>query len=1391
MTYVVSFLFLNNMKNEYNKIKQIGKGSFATVWLAKDAQNKQVVLKEYSSESISEARREYLFLNAVKSNSIPHAIDFQEDPPILIQELIAGKNLQNVKFTKQKQKISFLAKLASILSHLHSFGICYNDLKPENIIIRDDEPVLIDLGLATPNLFNDKIFRGTPAYSAPEKSTQKVNTFSTDTFSFGLIAFQILNGFLPADSMEFNEYKKLLNSPLKWLEYINENIENEYVKSTLSPYPEKRPTMSNIALNFSKEIGISNAANSFDIIKQHTFKCQHNAVQKLIENKQLLCNESDEPEKILEHTLLWLESEGKKSLLLKESDFVWQPLYFYQQFEEHVSSENALLDSIIDSEFNILIYRDIVATKTDLFDKLENLEKSYRVTLSTKSSMGNINYSELKNIETDFQIDISNIPKNFKAKPSLTRFKLLQINGENISEQVPLEILSVLSAIKLPIPITLLEYLWDDFSEKIPAIVAQPSVQIKNDGIYYIGEEQRKPSKKIIEKIYQFADQFKFLSIAARAAILLQNKDEALKLVEKHIKELISIEFYSSAFEVLEIYAEELAITVNLQKQRAFLLRKNGRLKEALTAYENIDIPADSIDFAVIASDKAVILQELNRTNEARKIYEEALYIFEKAKSKKPYLRTLNNIGVIHVQTNHFFDAEKTFLQMLDMAKKYDDKQFTTMAHLNLADVFLRQGEWRKSLYQAQTAAAFGKRFKRKTIETWANIYGIQAQWALGSTENLDEIILKILEDEQLQEQTQMLQNFVVNMLPIMLHINPEKSGSLFGILNSSKTHSDEALISLFWYFIKKNNFLGAFETQQKISNNSFVQIAKAVLSGNSNILESSFRELGLKNDCFEYLQTAFMVTNIPIFQADKQLQTEITSFSSLHPFHPLTTIKSNSGNLPGMQHMKVLWEIISLIHSNESFETTMQSILAGVIRIAELERAIYYSFENGEMLPKFGFNRDINPLDLQNTSISTTILQETIKLGHIRFFEGLQEDTPFDIHSSIFGLGLRTAVCYPIIVNNEIRGIIYADATSAKDFTEQEHNLLETLFVQSRVALEKTEKIESLLKEREQIIEYGVNAYPEIIGNSKPMQKIFTLMKTVSSYNVNTMITGPTGSGKELIAKALHREYNAKAPFIAVNCAAIPENLLESELFGYTKGAFTGAMKDTKGKIEAANTGTLFLDEIGDMPPALQAKLLRVLQDRIITPLGSTKDIPVSFRIITATNQNLKDLVSKGVFREDLYFRLNVLEIELPSLAERKEDILPLAEFFMQKFNLKFGKQIKQLSSHSARKLLQNEWRGNVRELENTMEKAVLLSSGEELETSALDIETDELTLVSHDQLPLDWIEYRQYRKRIIQQLDKRYADQLLEKTNGNINRASTVGRIPRPQIYRIMKEV
>ncbi len=233
---------------------------------------------------------------------------------------------------------------------------------------------------------------------------------------------------------------------------------------------------------------------------------------------------------------------------------------------------------------------------------------------------------------------------------------------------------------------------------------------------------------------------------------------------------------------------------------------------------------------------------------------------------------------------------------------------------------------------------------------------------------------------------------------------------------------------------------------------------------------------------------------------------------------------------------------------------------------------------------------------------------------------------------------------------------------------------------------------------------------FSSIIGQSPAMQKTFEIIKTVAGTDSTVLITGNSGTGKELAARAIH--YNSKRknkPFIAVNCGAISENLIESELFGHKKGAFTGAISDKEGFFKAADGGTLFLDEISEMPPQLQVKLLRVLQEREFTPVGTTHAIPINIRFLASTNRNLKEEIQQNRFREDLYYRLNVVEITMPSLKNRKEDIPMLANHFLNKYRHQMGKNISGIDQSAYRALMNYDWKGEVRELENVMERAVI----------------------------------------------------------------------------------
>ena len=255
-------------------------------------------------------------------------------------------------------------------------------------------------------------------------------------------------------------------------------------------------------------------------------------------------------------------------------------------------------------------------------------------------------------------------------------------------------------------------------------------------------------------------------------------------------------------------------------------------------------------------------------------------------------------------------------------------------------------------------------------------------------------------------------------------------------------------------------------------------------------------------------------------------------------------------------------------------------------------------------------------------------------------------------------------------------------------------------------------------------------STFHNLVGNAKSMMKLFDTVKKLSTVKSNVLIVGESGTGKELFARAVH--YNGVTrdkPFIAVNCGAIPETLIESELFGYRRGAFTGAVRDKVGYFEAANGGTLFLDEISTLPLAVQSSLLRVLEEKVVVPVGDTHPRQIELRVIAASNQDLDKMVAEKQFREDLLFRLNVVKITLPPLRQRKEDIPLLVHHFLDKYTRQMNKHVPGLTNGAMRALLNHEWRGNVRELENVIERAVIFAEGRQIGVEDMPFSTEGIT--------------------------------------------------------------
>jgi DNA-binding NtrC family response regulator len=342
------------------------------------------------------------------------------------------------------------------------------------------------------------------------------------------------------------------------------------------------------------------------------------------------------------------------------------------------------------------------------------------------------------------------------------------------------------------------------------------------------------------------------------------------------------------------------------------------------------------------------------------------------------------------------------------------------------------------------------------------------------------------------------------------------------------------------------------------------------------------------------------------------------------------------------------------------------------------------------------------------------------------------------------------------------------------KPFNPEELSLIIKRLVESQSLIKEISHLRKELQKQYQ--------FYDLISKSAKMQKIFDLARTIAKSNSNILILGESGTGKELLARAIHNEsLRAAGPFIPVSCVALTETLLESELFGHEKGAFTDAIAQKKGKFELADGGTIFLDEIGDISPKLQLSLLRVLQEKEFTRVGGTKSIKVDVRIIAATNRDLKKAVDEGKFRDDLYYRLNVISIELPPLREHTEDIPLLVNHFIEKFNIEMGGKVERISEEALDLLMEYNWPGNVRELENVIERAMVIIKGTFIKGEDLHLSPQVMKEKGGVSSSDD---------KTIKSIEKKHIAKILKENNWNIQKSAEQLGIDRVTLYNKIKK-
>jgi transcriptional regulator with GAF, ATPase, and Fis domain len=475
------------------------------------------------------------------------------------------------------------------------------------------------------------------------------------------------------------------------------------------------------------------------------------------------------------------------------------------------------------------------------------------------------------------------------------------------------------------------------------------------------------------------------------------------------------------------------------------------------------------------------------------------------------------------------------------------------------------------------------------------------------------------------------------------------------------------------------------------------------------------------------------------------------------------------------------LYEFSERLMRRHDLGELLNALMDAVIEITNADKGFLVLMEGDTLDVKVARNLKKENIADAVSQLSDSIIAKVVQTRRPVIISDAMNDLEFSSSKSIMQLRLSSVICVPLQDRGRLLGVIYVGNDSLVALFQENTMRVLTVFaaqasliIANALMLNEVRLDNKQLHERLEQLRFG-----EIVGTSPPMQAVFRKVEKIAGTDISVLITGETGTGKELIAREIHlRSPRATKPFITINCGAIPENLLESELFGHVKGAFTGAVANKLGKFQAADTGTLFLDEIGELPLNLQVKLLRAIQERVVIRVGDTRTEPVDIRIVAATNRDLEKEIAGGRFREDLYYRLNVVNIHLPPLRDRGEDVVVVARYLLSRYSREYDSKVKGLSPNAVVGIRKHNWPGNIRELENRLKKAIVLADSTVIGPDDLGLTPDVLPQI----LPLAAAKDKWQRE---------YINEVLAVNNGNRTKtARDLGVDPRTVFRHLEKE-
>ena len=1373
----------------------------AVTTLVEAADGIKYVVKSFRPECAAAARAEYLFLQTARGEGVIHALDLiSAENPAIVLEYIPGETLSAASFKSWKEFEICFAQLAQSVSLIHSRGICLNDLKPENIVVNQGRAWLIDFGLATVNLYFERNFRGTPAYAPPEKILRQSNHLAGDVFALGMSMFFCKHGKTMLEITGREEYNQLIQREELWQRQLEVLEQDELVRSLLCHDPAKRPRAFVVAEALAKKHKLQLRSWEKSFISNHVWRSQTAAAERIWKRKTLSCDYQDEPQVIENLLSLWSETGGEKLLILDENLFISQPEEFFRSFPFGYREKNIyqphFVEWLQEQPLKILLRRYRQLSQTNFFDEIQKRTSAMQLWLGQESDLKSLGPQELSEILAGIPAARElkdRLKQQMKsAKPFHARLVLLSLFRQDEATAGGNELADLLAWLKIPLPLLLAEQVWENWFILVQDGVLNRQLSFDSNSLRVEspGVPAREPDPALLDRVLEYASRSGFANIAGEIQFLAGKQEAALEFWSRYVDELIKKEYFHSAYEFVgQIKRRIKALSFDLRKKEAFLARICGHFELSNQLYEKLIAESEGQLKAVLAVDRAIVLQALHRHDEAILSYKDAIELFRIHKDLKSLLRAMNNLGVVYFGLQKFSDAEQLFNDVLQEARQHGNVQFEAISYLNLSDVQLKRCEWKRVLYYTDKAINLSYINQKWNLYANGSVIKARALFAGGDCAAAIGLLTTLIDDPKTRENLLQYQEIIAWLLHFYGICAPEEADATVNECDLNIATMHEILRrELFFYYLGRKRFLQAGLYLRELDE---VPVLKAFFDSDTKLVREKMTEFKAVSELDSYLY--YLTHFVQLFPeaAASDCQDEIAEALNLYTYRPVGLLlerDSCSGNPAGH------WaDFLEQISQAEDAQQLMQLALQRWHKLVQADKYLYLSYAGGQPTPLAAIDASGHDCDSENIVLSRQILDLIAKTDGFFHLSPAAQFVNADPDSSLLGLGINAVCGYTVRSGRQLNGIFYCDSTREMALDQDAQAACQILFLLVNAAFAgfQPEAVVEEYAEPDEPEELET-ASQSIIGKSKPMRDVQAKIALVAGHNVNVLITGPTGSGKELVAREIHRQYIAKnqgrrnTPFVAVNCAAIPEQLLESELFGYKKGAFTGAVMDKKGKLLLADNGTIFLDEIGEMPLLLQSKLLRVIQDKLVTPLGSDQDVPVDVRIIAASNQDLDVMVRENRFRADLFYRLKVMTIELPPLSDRREDIPLLAMAFLKKFNAKLRKNVSGIHPALLNHLQNIKWRGNVRELENEMERAVLFCDKELLTLEDFSVDADSGSIFRN--LPLKWQQFKDYKKRVEAELEKRYVRQLLAEAGDNIMQASKIGELDRMQIYRLL---